>query len=199
MIIGYKLLDGGGEVLRSWGGIRGQEPAAPKAITLSNGDRVHCPDLDTDLGGGIKLVPWDDADLPVTSIEVNAERDRRIGEPITVLIEDIGPVRIDMTPQSRNNIQGLITLAMLQQGSTEPMVTFRDADNEDHDLTPAQVIQMAVQAAQRVDAIYKASWALKAEDPIPIDYTAGGHWGESEPESGPGEGEDENNNPELWE
>lgn len=55
-------------------------------------------------------------------------------------------------------------------------MTFRDADNIDHELTAAQVIEMGVQAAQAVDAIYKASWAIKAMEPIPVDFRQDSYW-----------------------
>lgn len=110
---------------------------------------------------------------PAPSAEdVNTERDRRISLPAAVTLSGIGAITIDMTAQSRANITGLATLAVIQQaaGVAGPIVTFRDAGNIDHELTAAQVIEMGVQAAQAVDAVYKASWAIKAMEPIPVDF-----------------------------
>lgn len=109
---------------------------------------------------------------------VNDERLRRIGLTFTATLSAIGAIPIDMTEQSRSNIAGLTTLAIILagQGVTTPITTFRDAANVDHALTPSQAIALGVQAAQRVDAVYKKSWALKAMNPIPADYTADSYW-----------------------
>lgn len=113
-----------------------------------------------------------------TADMVNAERSRRIALPLTVTITGIGSFPIQMDQQSRDNMTGLTTLALVKQGQgdTGTMVTFRDANNADHDLIPAQVIQMGAQAAGRVDAVYKASWAIKDGDTIPADYADDSYW-----------------------
>jgi hypothetical protein len=62
MIVGFKLLDKNGTVIKSWGGTYGISIDPPSAITLANGDRVHCPALDTPYGpegDPYQLVAWE--------------------------------------------------------------------------------------------------------------------------------------------
>jgi|GEM_PF-809524 len=117
-------------------------------------------------------------DVVVTDAEVNDERTRRLGLPLPVTVTGIGTITIDMTDQSRANITGLTVLAQLRlaQGDTGVMTSFRDADNVDHDITPAQAIEMGVQAAEHVDVLYKASWAIKALTPVPLDFADDAYW-----------------------
>ena len=69
-VVGYKLLDGEGETVYTWGGTWGARPAVPNVIRLPNGDHVHCPALDIEYGAtkdeegndiqgtGYTLVEW---------------------------------------------------------------------------------------------------------------------------------------------
>ena len=43
-------------------------------------------------------------------------------------------------------------------------------------LTPAQILAIWQQSAAYVSALYAASWALKAMQPIPADFAADHHW-----------------------
>jgi len=117
-------------------------------------------------------------DVVITDDDVNAERTRRLGLPLPVTVTGIGTFAVDMTDQSRANITGLTVLAQLRlaQGDTGIMTSFRDADNVDHDITPAQAIEMGVQAAEHVDVLYKASWAIKALTPVPLDFADDAYW-----------------------
>jgi len=56
-IVGYRLVDAGGNVIQEWGGVWGQCPGIPNPVRLPNGDHVHAPALDTDYGG-FSLVGW---------------------------------------------------------------------------------------------------------------------------------------------
>jgi hypothetical protein len=56
-LVGYKLVDGEGNTLKSWGGIWGQVPSPPDRISLPNGDQVHAPSVDG-VYGDYTLVGW---------------------------------------------------------------------------------------------------------------------------------------------
>ena len=70
-IIGHKLLDAEGNVVQTFGGVRGQFTSPPNPLVLPNGDHVHAPALDTDYSG-FRLVLWE-AD-PLTLEEQRAEK-----------------------------------------------------------------------------------------------------------------------------
>lgn len=108
---------------------------------------------------------------------VDGERERRIALPLTVTVAGLGRFPIDMDGTSQRNLNGLASAAILRtmQGDVT-LITFRDADNVDQVMTPPQVLQMGMQVAARIDAIYKASWAIKALDPIPADFGEDSYW-----------------------
>ena len=67
-----------------------------------------------------------------------------------------------------------MSLALAQMriaaGDTTTPTTFRDSDNVDHDLTPAQILTMWQESAAYVSAIYQASCDIKAMNPIPAEW-----------------------------
>lgn len=114
----------------------------------------------------------------ITAALVTAERDRRTRLGHTVSLSS-GKT---FTVQTRDevdfrNISGLGTVGIVRQsaGNTTAIV-FRDADDVDQTLTPAEAIEMAMKVAGKVDAIYKASWALKDMPAIPADFADDQHW-----------------------
>lgn len=109
----------------------------------------------------------------VTSPEVNAERDRRI-----VAGKIINGVFVTGRDEDARNLTNLALAAQLRlaSGDTTTLTTFRDGDNVDHDLTPPQVLSLWQLSATYVSDLYAASWALKAENPIPTDYDSNTHW-----------------------
>lgn len=152
---------------------------------VRNGEHVFVPD-DPENADRQEVAVWEGDGNTIPAYQppapdeddINIERQRRIALPLTVTITGGGTFAADMSDQSRANIAGLTTLAMILsgQGQTTTMTTFRDADNVDHSVTPAQAIQIGVQAALHVDALYKKSWALKAMEPIPADYADDNRW-----------------------
>jgi hypothetical protein len=64
----------------------------------------------------------------------------------------------------------------LAAGDNETLTTFRDGENVDHELTPAQLLSLRQQSAEYVSALYAATWALKAMAPIPADYASDEYW-----------------------
>lgn len=91
------------------------------------------------------------------------ERERRMALPVTVNLQDGRSFPVQTDPKSREIIAGLAqvgTIRLVTQ-STETS-TFRDMDNVDQAMSPAELVSMGVQVAASVDAIYKASWAIKS-------------------------------------
>lgn len=59
------------------------------------------------------------------------------------------------------NIQGVVTTAMILQGQgvTDPVLTFRTADNINRPLTPAKAIELGMAVQTRIGDLYAAKWA----------------------------------------
>jgi alkanesulfonate monooxygenase SsuD/methylene tetrahydromethanopterin reductase-like flavin-dependent oxidoreductase (luciferase family) len=111
-----------------------------------------------------------------TGADVDAERERRIGLPLTVTLS-VGSIPINMDDKAQRNLQGLATVGQyLTATGSSQTTTFRDYDNTDHDLTPADLVSMGLQVAAHVQSIYAKSWALKAMNPIPADYADDKYW-----------------------
>jgi hypothetical protein len=110
--------------------------------------------------------------------DVDAERDRRIAQGVTITLADgtVIPVQTRDDVDFRN-LNGLSTagLALQLQGSTQ-MTVFRDAENNGHSLTPAQLVELGMKVAAAIQAVYARSWALKGMSPIPDDYAADKYW-----------------------
>ncbi len=110
---------------------------------------------------------------------INAERRRRI-EAGTV----IGGIRVTGRDEDARNLTSLALAAQLRiaGGDTATITVYRDGDNVDHELTPPQVLALWQQSAAYVSALYAASWAIKAMEPIPADVTADALWAARETE-----------------
>lgn len=73
---------------------------------------------------------------------------------------------------------GSLAKVVLGVTGTEP---FRDAQNQEHHMTPQQMVQVSLEALGYVSACYKASWAIKdsigaattVEAVAAVDITAG--------------------------
>lgn len=105
--------------------------------------------------------------------DVNKERQRRILAGTTV-----DGVRVTGSDNDTRNLMVLALGAQLRLagGDNETITTFRDADNVDHDLTPEQVLNLWQKSAAFVSMLYQKSWAIKALESIPSDYTKDKHW-----------------------
>lgn len=110
---------------------------------------------------------------------INAERQRRI-----LAGKVIDGVHVTGSDEDARNLTSLALGAQLRlaAGDTETLTTFRDGENVDHELTPVQLLSLWQQSAEYVSALYAASWALKAMEPIPADYASDGHWPQGEAE-----------------
>lgn len=114
-----------------------------------------------------------------TTIDVNAERARRLVAGTTVTVTGNGPVALSGRDEDTRNLQGLAFAAQLRlaDGNNTHQTTFRDAENVDHVLTPAQVLEMWSLGSAWIEQVYAASWALKdASGGIPADYANDGYW-----------------------
>ncbi|NKX40360.1 DUF4376 domain-containing protein [Rhodobacteraceae bacterium R_SAG2] len=115
----------------------------------------------------------------ITRSEVNAERARRLVAGTSVTVTGHGPVALSGRDEDTRNLQGLAFAAQLRlsQGDTTHQTTFRDAENADHVLTPAQVLEMWSLGSAWIEQVYAASWALKdTQGGIPADYANDGYW-----------------------
>ncbi|MGO4287513.1 DUF4376 domain-containing protein [Bosea sp. TAB14] len=120
----------------------------------------------------------------VTDEAINFERARRESVGCTVEVSGYGPIPIQGRPTDKTNMQALALAASLrQQAGTEQITVFRDAVNADHQLTNAQMIEVYAKGTAWIENLYKASWAIKALDPLPQDYDDDSHWTRPAPTS----------------
>ncbi len=106
---------------------------------------------------------------------VNAERQRRI-----LAGKVIDGVHVTGRDEDARNLTNLALAAQLRiaGGDTTTLTVYRDGQNIDHELTPPQMLALWQQSAAYVSALYAASWAIKAMDPLPADVTDDGLWPE---------------------
>ncbi len=108
---------------------------------------------------------------PVSSLDVNAERQRRLlaGKVIN---------GVHVTGDDARNLTNLALASQMRisAGDTSTITVFRDGWNIDHELSPPQIMSLWQQSSEYVSALYAASWALKALDPIPSDFDDDRRW-----------------------
>lgn len=133
---------------------------------LSNRHRREIDEL------GLTIAPY--VPPAPTGDDVNAERQRRI-----IAGAVFGGIHVTGRDEDIVNLTNLALAAQVRitGGDTTTLTTYRDGDNVDHDLTPPAMLALWQQASVRVSAIYAASWALKAMNPIPADFADDSHWG----------------------
>lgn len=122
---------------------------------------------------GAAVVDYSPTPLPISGEAVNAERARRI-----VAGKVIDGVYVTGRAEDARNLMSLAMVAQMRiaGGDTITTTVFRDGNNVDHDLTPSQILSIWQQSAAYVSALYDASWALKAMQPIPADFAGDGYW-----------------------
>lgn len=110
----------------------------------------------------------------VTSDDVNAERTKRIEQGSLFTVTGITPqIRVTGRPEDMDTLLALVVTAQLRISQSDTTVTqYRDGNNVDHMLSPAQIIELWSQSMAWVERVYKASWDIKAMSPIPTDYVA---------------------------
>jgi hypothetical protein len=111
---------------------------------------------------------------PPSGEDVNAERQRRI-----LVGAVFNGVHVTGSEEDARNLTNLALAAQMRiaAGDTTTLTTFRDGGNVDHQLTPPQMLGLWQQASAHVSALYAASWALKAMNPIPADFANDNYWG----------------------
>ena len=114
------------------------------------------------------------AEIPA---KVNAERERRISAGMAVTVS-VGTFNVQTDPKSREIIAGLSQVGLIRNVSSDTTtMVFRDADNIERTLTPADLVSMGMQVAAMVDSVYQASWAIKARNDLAtIDITDDQYW-----------------------
>jgi len=107
---------------------------------------------------------------------INAERTRRI-----IAGKLINGIHVTGRDEDARNLTNLALGAQVRiaGGDLTTLTTFRDGDNIDHDLTPLEIMSLWQQSSEYVSALYAASWALKALDPIPADFADDQYWPEA--------------------
>lgn len=123
-------------------------------------------------------VVWPDIPSTTISDKINFERSRRIVQGVPVSVTGYPtPIHLRGLPTDIQTIQGLLSRAQIRVNNNDATTNvFRDMNNVDHTLTPAQMVELGVKAIDWVEQIFVDSWALKAMDPIPEDYSNDIYW-----------------------
>lgn len=126
------------------------------------------------IDGSVKWVHIlkDNSQVTATSEEVNEERARRIAHGAKFNVTGI-ETKISVTgrPEDMDTLLALVTTAQIRLSQNDDSITqYRDGNNIDHMLSPAQIIELWTQSMDWVERVYKASWDIKAMTPIPSDY-----------------------------
>lgn len=149
-------------------------PAAADAVP--NGKVVTSTSVQR-VDGVVKFVDALQDAPPPTSEQIAAEVERRIALPLRVDGLSVDGFQINMDAPSQRNLQGLASVGMYLASAAPSLTTaFRDYSNEQHDLLPTDLVAMGLQVAERIQAVYEASWALKAMNPVPNDYADDSYW-----------------------
>lgn len=98
-------------------------------------------------------------------LAINVMRDERVFAGMSYAFPDGLMGTVDTREQSDfDNLQALTTLAQVLQaeGETGQVITFVDAEDQAHSLTPSQMIDLGVTVTQQIANIYAVSWPMKA-------------------------------------
>lgn len=114
---------------------------------------------------------------------INLERDRRIEKGKTfsgIYVTGKEKDGINLTNLAVGALTRLTADKFLEPTPTvrkaELVTKFRDGHNVHHDLVQDQMLNLWGNASLYVESIYKASWAIKAMDPVPPDYMDDKYW-----------------------
>ena len=161
---------GARRILRS-----GECPEIDLAAQIGPGEAIFVGEAYSDathsfLDGQPVAVP--SLDQTDRAIAVNEERTRRIATGTT-----ISGIWVTGRDEDARNLTNLAVAAQMRiaLGDTTP-TAFRDGANVTHSLSPAEVLALWQQSAAYVSALYAASWALKAMNPIPADISNSDVW-----------------------
>jgi hypothetical protein len=144
-LVGYKLLDGNGNTLKTWGGIWGQCPSVPDVITLPNGDQVHCPVIAEPYSNGCQLVGWmmdPPAATPQTNYAAAIAAGLTIVSTATPALNGVYAVDPSVAGVNINSIIGGINANIGLPGGGSSF-TYFDMSNAPHSFTQAQFLTLA--------------------------------------------------------
>lgn len=148
----------------------------PWAEALKKGKLLHVT-LDK---AGWTSKAWVKPTRPAPSIsanDINVERLTRVYFPKTVTISNGKTVTLDMENGGRSNISDTAHIAREKIfAGIKTDIIFRDSDNVDQTLTTEEFIEISLLVGMQVDEVFKASWVLKALDPLPADFRDNKHW-----------------------
>lgn len=133
---------------------------------------------------------WKQEQLPGSPLGINDHRATLVKRGVLINVTGVPhPVRVAGELDDQVNLLGLYNAALLRmqmaaQGDTAQaghVTVFRDEDNVDHNLMPAQVIELWSKGAAWVSMVYQASWNLKDAQrvygmEIPHDFEDGRYW-----------------------
>ena len=132
---------------------------------------------------------WTDGDLAAIGLQrkpspmlgpedVNVEHDRRALAGKVFAVSGYGDVALEGSMAAQTVLLALKDTArdMVGAGISAPVLMFTDRDNADHYLTPLQVIELVDVGKVYMQALHAAKRALKAMDPIPVDYADNQWW-----------------------
>lgn len=127
---------------------------------------------------GFTLPPTPEQIRAAQNAAVMAERDRRIEAGTVINVAGHGAVNLQGRQVDRDNLSDLAMGATLRigMGAGDGLTAFRDRDNTIHQLNQAQILDLWMQAATYVSAVYAASWALKDGETIPDDFADDQYW-----------------------
>ncbi len=134
-------------------------------------------------GEKIEMTPEEVAELvpapPLPSpADVDREHDRRAALGKIFTVTGYGEVPLEGSLRTQTVLLALKDTArdMQAAGVTAPLLFFNDRDNVDHNLTPAQTIDLVDQGKAYMQALHEAKRLLKASPPIPADYADDSYW-----------------------
>jgi len=99
---------------------------------------------------------------------INVERARRIAAGRT-----INNMPMQLRDEDIRNLQSLAFNASLFM---DEITEFRDANNKSHQLGAPEILSLWEGTHAYISDVYKASWALKAMEPVPADFADDKYW-----------------------
>ncbi len=100
---------------------------------------------------------------PIGGAHVNAERQRRVEAGRDFTVSGYGDVPLTGRDQDQVALMGLLikARALKETSVTDAVLTVRDADNENHLLTPDQMIELVSGGMAWIESVMAVSWAMK--------------------------------------
>lgn len=115
---------------------------------------------------------------PITGADVDTEHDRRAIRGKVFDLAGYGSLPLEGSLRTQTVLLALKDTArdLQEAGVTAPVLFLTDRDNGDHYLTPAQVIGLVNAGKAFMQNLHEAKRALKAFEPIPLDYDDDSYW-----------------------